>query len=120
MPVTTPPVASVATKEGTRSWTCTIPLISPNSSPAAIATGNAASPSDGSNCASTTLASDATAWIDRSMPPSRMTKVTPVARMNSTAVLARRSASVSPLRKPGAAMPIATTRPTNKAGGMAP
>ena len=33
-----------------------------------------------------TLASDAIDWIDRSMPPSMMTKVTPVARMNSTAV----------------------------------
>ena len=33
-----------------------------------------------------TLASDAIDWIERSMPPSMMTKVTPVARMNRTAV----------------------------------
>ena len=33
-----------------------------------------------------TLASEAIDWIERSMPPSMMTKVTPVARMNSTAV----------------------------------
>ena len=42
-----------------------------------------------------TLASDAIDWIDRSMPPSMMTKVTPVARMNSTAVSLASCSSVA-------------------------
>ena len=39
--------------------------------------------------ATTTLASDAIDWMERSMPPSMITKVTPVARMNRTAVSLR-------------------------------
>jgi hypothetical protein len=113
MPATTPPVASVATKDGTRSRTWTMPLRMPKMSPDPIATGKPA-PIEGSSCARMTLASEATAWIDRSMPPIRMTKVTPVARMNSTAVLASKSPKVSPVRKPGE--PISTMAPAARAG----
>ena len=48
-----------------------------------------------------TLASEAMDWIDRSMPPSMMTKVTPVARMKRTAVSPASSSSVAGCRKTG-------------------
>ena len=51
--------------------------------------------------ATMTLASDAIDWIERSMPPSMMTKVTPVARMNSTAVSPASWSSVDGSRKAG-------------------
>jgi hypothetical protein len=115
-----PAVASVATKEGTRNFTWTIPLSVPKPRPARMATGKARSPTLGRSCARITLAREATDWIDRSMPPSRITKVTPVARMNNTAVLLSSSASVSPVRNPGAASSMRMTRTTSRAGGIAP
>ena len=51
--------------------------------------------------ATMTLASEAIDWIERSMPPSMMTKVTPVARMKRTAVSPASWSSVGGLRKTG-------------------
>ena len=64
-----------------------------------------------------TLASDAIDWIERSMPPSMMTKVTPVARMKSTAVSPASWSSVAGCRKTGWAMPTIATRTTSVASG---
>ena len=59
-----------------------------------------------------TLASDAIDWMERSIPPSMMTKVTPVARMNSTAVSPARSMSARAARSSAATTPTSTTMST--------
>ena len=51
--------------------------------------------------ATITLASEAIAWIDRSMPPSMMTKLTPQASTNSVAVSLASCSSVSAVRNRG-------------------
>ena len=64
-----------------------------------------------------TLANDAIDWSDRSMPPSMMTKVTPVARMNRTAVSLASCSRVEGSRNTGSITPTTVTRMTRVASG---
>ena len=65
-----------------------------------------------------TLLNDATAWIDRSIPPSITTKVIPAARMKRVAVSAMTTNSVSTVRKLGCKAPIRMTNPSRSKIGM--
>src|SRR3954447_9313424 len=64
-----------------------------------------------------TLASEAMAWIDRSIPPSMMTKLTPQARMNTVTVSLASCSSVLTDRKRGSTAPIPTTSTSSVMAG---
>ncbi len=85
--------------------------------PMAMASKNEPYPRRATVRATMTLASEAIDCMERSMPPSMMTKVTPVARMNSTAVSLARSKSALGCRKLGWAIPTRTTRTASVASG---
>ena len=98
-------------KEGIFSRVCA----SPDSRPASGADGHrehegASSRAGATVSATTTLASEAMDWIERSIPPSMITKVTPVARMKSTAVSLASCKSVAGCRKTGCTTPTSATR----------
>src|SRR3712207_7136011 len=61
-------------------------LLLEKNSPAFTATGMTAAPHSGSSTATMTLVSEATAWLDSSLPPTRMTKVRPDDIKNSVMV----------------------------------
>src|ERR1700685_3664615 len=66
-----------------------------------------------------TLLNDATAWIERSIPPSITTKVIPAARMNKVAVSAITTRRVSNVRKLRCSVPIRMTNPSKSKTGIA-
>src|SRR3954452_21349717 len=63
--------------------------------------------------ATITLASEAMAWIERSIPPSMMTKVWPVASTNRVAVSAARTSRLSTVRNCGVTVPTTAHRATS-------
>src|SRR6202790_5815039 len=69
--------------------------------------------------ATMTLLNDATAWIDKSIPPSITTKVIPAARMKSVAVSAITTKSGSAVKKLGRNAPIRVTNPSSRIMGIA-
>src|SRR3984893_7835729 len=69
--------------------------------------------------ATMTLLNDATAWIDKSIPPNITTKVIPAARMKSVAVSAMTTNSVSAVKKLGRSAPIKVTNPSKRIIGIA-
>ena len=68
--------------------------------------------------ATMTLASEAMDWIERSIPPSMMTKVTPVARTNRVAVSPPSWSSVAGARNSGWSEPTIATRTTSVTTGI--
>ncbi|MOA02078.1 hypothetical protein D3C78_1215140 [compost metagenome] len=115
--VTTPPTASVTMNDGMRSQVCRMPLRAPAVIPARRPMAKAQGPKPGSNKATTTLAIDATACDDRSMPPISNTKVIPVAMMNSVAVSASKPNNAPGWMKPGSYPAISATSTTKASKG---
>src|SRR3954452_22606033 len=68
--------------------------------------------------ATITLASEAMAWIERSIPPSMMTKVWPVASTNRVAVSAARTSRLSTVRNCGVTVPTTAHRATSVRTGI--
>ena len=68
--------------------------------------------------ATITLASDAIAWIDRSMPPSMMTKPLPQASTNSVAVSPASCSSASGVRNEGCSAPTSAISSTSVTSGV--
>src|SRR5215212_4531933 len=68
--------------------------------------------------ATITLASDAMAWIERSIPPSMTTKVWPVASTNKVAVSAARTRRLSTVRNLGVTVPTTAHSATSVRTGI--
>src|SRR5215218_1638264 len=68
--------------------------------------------------ATITLASEAMAWIARSIPPSMMTKVWPVASTNRVAVSAARTRRLSAVRNCGVTVPTTAHKASSVKTGV--
>jgi hypothetical protein len=109
---------SVTMKDGIRSSTWPMPCTMPISPAAAMTTSVVSPPRSGSHIAKSTVDSEQSAAIERSMPPQSTTRVAPAASTASGADVRTAAVRLRWVRKSGSATVRAASRATSAMTGM--